>query len=162
VNITPKWLIKRGPSRQNFAARAIEESYWIDVPEYDLRQVDEASKGETISSTVFRRDWLYLALGGTTGLWMTKTLSGDPVRGLPPGAPIFCKDQPKGEAPSEGNSISSAPTAVLCWRGSPYRPGNFIGDRLGDQPVTPYDLEASDQQRFIVARVLGALARPLT
>jgi transcriptional regulator with XRE-family HTH domain len=162
VNVTPKWLIKGGPSRQNFVARAIEDSDWIDVPEYDLRQFDDASKGEVISSTVFRKDWLYLTLGETSGLWISKTLSGDPVRGLPAGAPIFCKDQPKGEAPAEGQFYLFRVNGGIVLARFTYRPGNFIGDRLGDQPVTPYDLETSDNQHFIVARVLGALARPLT
>jgi hypothetical protein len=46
---------------------------WIEVEDFDLRQFDDRGKGEPVGRTMFRRDWLYLTLGESSGLWTTRT-----------------------------------------------------------------------------------------
>ncbi len=137
----------------------VGEADWVALNEYDLRLVDETGKGQPIGRVVFRRDWLYVAFAESSGLWITRTLTPDPVRGLPTGSAIVCKDHPEGERPLEGQHYifwvnGGVLLARFSYRGADaYQPGEAL--------VMPADLDRVEGQHFIIARALGALARPL-
>lgn len=142
--------------------RSADTADWVSVPEYDLRQFDDFGKGPPLSETTFRRDWLYLTLGDSNGLWIARTLAPDFSLGLPSGAAIVCKDQPKAEPPLEGQHYLFRVDGSIMLSRFSYRSGSLgiIGDRVEERVITPTDLNAGEHQFFIVARVLGALVRP--
>lgn len=161
LGVSPAWLI-RGGDRGAGLLVAANDADWVSVDEFDLRNLSDHGKGAAISRTVIRRDWLYLALGDSAGLWIARLLSAEHSLGLPAGAAIFCKDHSVGEAPVEGQHyIFRVNGGVVLGRFSFRGTGPAIGDRIGEAVVTPADLLDGDHQHFIVAHVLGALARPL-
>lgn len=162
IGVSPEWLIKGKTSAVSGMLRGADDADWIEIHEFDLRDLSDGGKGTPIGTTFFRRDWLYLTLGESSGLWITKTLVPDIARGIPVGAAIVCKDFPIGDTPIEGQHyVFRAGGGVMIGRFS-YRSGGIlqVGDRLGETIITPADLEREDHRHYIVARVLGALARP--
>lgn len=161
LDVSAKWLaLGRGPRGDRLIDAANAD--WIEVEDFDLRQFDDRGKGEPVGRTMFRRDWLYLTLGESSGLWTTRTLAPDMAHALPAGAAIVCKDHPSGEPPLEGqNYLFRVDGSIVLSRFS-YRLGSLgsIGDRVEERIITPADLNAGEHQFFIVARVLGALVRP--
>lgn len=158
LNVAPSWLIRGVSGLFEHSLRSADDSDWVDLPEYDLRELSDGGKGVPIGSTKFRRDWLYLSLGDTAGLWVARLLAPDQALGLPAGAPVVCKDHPEGEHPVEGQHyIFRVNGGILLARFS-YRGPAFAPP--GETTVGPADLDREDGQHFIVARVLGALARP--
>lgn len=160
IGVSPAWLIKG--LNGHTSLRSADDAAWVDLKEYDLRTISIRGKGEPIGTTPFRMDWLYLALGANSGLWITRTLGSEQALGLPSGAPVFCKDHPEGESPVEGQHYLFFVNGGIVLARFSFRGGGFaIGDRIGEAVVTPADLVEGDNQHFIIARVVGALARPL-
>lgn len=166
LEVTVDWLLREvGPKDRTLTGASpvihltdVNDADWIAVPEYDLRAIDDVGKGDVISIVNMRRDWLYLMLSETKNLWIAKTLSTGALPGLPAGAPIICKDHPQGVAPDDGRFYLFRVNGGIVLAKFSYR---GISPQSGEQIVTPRDLDAGDNQHFIVARVLGALARPL-
>lgn len=158
LDVSAEWLaFERGPRSKRLID--VADADWIAVPEYDLRAIDDHGKGEPISSTTMRRDWLYLMLGETAGLWIVKTLATGAIPGLPAGAPLVCKDHPAGMIPDDGRYYLFRVNGGIVTAKFSYR--SQLSNQQGEQIVTPPDLDAGDNQHFIVGRVLGVLARPL-
>lgn len=156
LSVDARWLIS-GTRRSNRGHLAEAGSAdWISVPEFDLRLIDDHGKGDLISEMLIRRDWLYSALGETQSLWLTRLLSryGD----LPTGSAVFCRDSADGEAPIDGAHYLFRVNGGIVVARFSYRSAVQSGD---EARVTPADLGHDDGQHVIIARLLGALARPL-
>lgn len=162
LGVSPAWLI-RGAEVQATSLRNASDADWVNVPEFDLRTVTDTGKGEPVSNLTIRRDWLYLMLGESSNIWVARLLAPESALGMPIGAPIFCKDHPEGESPAEGQHYFFRVNGGIVLARFSFRSTSSmtVGDRLGEAIVTPADLAEGDHQHFIVARVLGALARPL-
>lgn len=171
LGVSPAWLIRGGDKSGGVLASA-SDADWVRVEEFDLRQMTDSEKGEAIGSTLFRRDWLYLTLGDSSGLWIARLLSHE--MGMPAGAPIFCKDHPQGEMPQEGRVYIFRVNGGTVIGRFTYRQTGLrmslaegrgypvpFGSGMVDHVITPADLEDRDFPHFIVARVVGVLARPL-
>lgn len=171
LGVSPAWLIRGGDKSGGVLASA-SDADWVRIEEFDLRQMTDFEKGEAIGSTLFRRDWLYLTLGESSGLWIARLLNYE--LGMPAGAPVFCKDHPQGEMPQEGRVYIfrvNGGTVIGLFTYRQARSGMMLAETRGGptpfggamvhQVVTPSDLAEGDFQHFVVARVVGVLARPL-
>lgn len=159
LKVSARWLLAGVDDSR--VLRDASDSDYVTLPEYDLRAITDDGKGEPVGNLTMRRDWLYLTLHESSGLWITKMLTADRAQALPAGAPIVCKDIPKGEAPLEGQHYLFRVNGGVLFARFSYRSGGILsaGDRVGEVVVTPADLQGDDQH-FIIAAVLGALARP--
>lgn len=157
LGCSARWLIAGVDDR--VALASAEDADWVEMSEFDLRDVTETGKGPAIARTIFRRDWLYRALGESSGLWIARTLSPHPALSLPLGAPIVCKDHPQGELPVEGQHYVFRVNGGIVLSRFSYR--GAVAAAAGEPVVSPTELDQESGQYFIVARVLGSLARPL-
>jgi len=131
---------------------------WVEVPEYDLAQIVDDGKGEAIGATNFRRDWLFVTLGESTGLWIARTLAPAPDLHLPVGTPLFCKDQKPGDLMIEGQHYFFRVNGGIILAKFTFRGAGLY---TREQVATPIDMEREEDQHFVIARVLGSVARPL-
>ncbi|MDE1917628.1 MAG: helix-turn-helix transcriptional regulator [Sphingomonadales bacterium] len=157
LDVSPTWLI-RGFEWTPALLVDASNTDWVEVPEYDLQQMTDDGKGEPIGTTTFRRDWLYVTLNESSDLWIARMLSPAPTLHLPAGTPLFCKDQLPGEPMIEGVHYffrvnGGIVLAKFTFRGA----GLYTGETV----ATPIDMEREDDQHFVIARVLGSVARPL-
>lgn len=157
LEVSVDWLLTGAePNISRGKLISAENAEWIAIPEYDLRFLDDAGKGEPVSETKIRRDWLYGAIGETQNLWLTRLLAG--YLDLPPGSAVFCRDPSDGEAPIDGAHYLFRVNGGIVVARFSYRSAAQSGDGAR---VTPADLGHDDGQHVIIARLLGALARPL-
>lgn len=158
LKVSTDWLLCGVAPKPQGGLVEANHADWVEVPEYNLRELTDHSRGPVVSVTPIRRDWLYSALGETSGIWLARTLADWSLPGVPVSAPIFCRDHPNGERPIEGKHYllvinGGVIIARFSYRGVDHYPG--------EQIVTPRNLYDEDVPHFIVARVLGAMARPL-
>lgn len=161
LGVSLDWLMTgRSPSAGKSVALA-ESAEWIDVPEYDLAGFSDAGPPDPRSVTPFRRDWLYGELGEATGLWIARLAGGYGPRGLPPGAPVFCKTRGEGEPLLEGaHYLFRVNGGVFPARFS-FRPQAAFASALSDPVVTPPEIGPDPGEHYVVARIVGTIARPL-
>lgn len=84
----PQLLTGRSSSSPVDAAQAD----WVQLKAYDLRNITDDGKGDPISSSPFRRDWLNTAFGTDSGLWIARLLSGYPPADLNEGDQVILRD----------------------------------------------------------------------
>ncbi|MFB0874609.1 MULTISPECIES: helix-turn-helix domain-containing protein [unclassified Sphingobium] len=69
-----RWLVSGAETPRSLVS--IEDAEWEEIPFFDLRNVTDTGKGEPLSWTPFRKDWLNRALGTSFDLYLVK-LPGD-------------------------------------------------------------------------------------
>lgn len=157
LGVSAEWLVLgRGPKSNRLIDA--NDADFVDVPEYDLRNMQDDGKGEPIGSTTFRRDWLYVTLNDSSDLWVARMLAPNLQLQLPAGTPLFCKDQKPGDPMIEGVHYffrvnGGIVLAKFTFRGA----GLYTGETV----ATPIDMERDEDQHFVIAKVLGTVARPL-
>lgn len=140
---------------------------WVDVPEYDLQQLDDLTKGPVISTTRFRRDWLNLSFGRDRGLWLTKLPGDYPALELSAGEQVICCDTTKEELLERQLCIWRVPALgkLLVARYSMIYRGNHIAVMDGEEYWANPHLVAGDIKNgegadlIVVGRIVG---RPLS
>lgn len=91
LGASAEWLsLGRGPVSHHLVDSG--EADWVSLPEYDLRAITAGGKGDPLSSTVFRRDWLNRTLLTDTNLWTTRLISGYPPSDLDEGEQVIVQD----------------------------------------------------------------------
>ena len=150
LNVEPRWLISG--VEQPRAAVPVEEADWEDVPLFDLRNVTDTGKGDPVSWTPFRKDWLNRTLGTSFDLYLVRLLSdyrsrlGD--RDLHEGDLVFVREITPAEL-TDGH--------VVIWR----RDGGLKVARYSLQPRDRedgdviYSGEVSDDQFVPICRIYG-------
>lgn len=133
-----------------------DDADWVEVPEYSTYEFDELGKLDPITTTLMRRDWLYSALGDTSGIWMAAAPTRNDVLGIDRGTMIFCKDHRPGQPMIHGAYYLFRVNGGVIMARFSLRDG---GD--GEEVVTARDLGHEEEQYIAVARVVGQLARPL-
>lgn len=198
--------IKRGPSRSDVAvriARALgvtldwllvgqagtaplmpaDDAGWVDVPEYDLREMTEASLGQPARVTPVREDWLYTTFRARSGLWLTRLLSDYHPAGLAEGTLVICQMVSRDEL-AEGHvclwrvqdtvvvgRFSVLPdAAIVQGRIGPQVDGRLLapfvdpslGISQGDLLVPPSAIAVGEAGRYhLIGRILGVMIRPI-
>ncbi len=92
LGVSARFLLYGQTSRPSGVLALADEADWVSVPEYDLRALTPAGKGEPLGSTTFRRDWLNRTLLTDSGLWTTRLLSAYPPAGLVEGDVVIARD----------------------------------------------------------------------
>lgn len=169
----PQWLVRgrRAPERKHLVA--VDEHDWVEVTEYDLWQFGEYGKGEPKNSASFRKDWLYTTIGISSGLWLTRLLSGYPAANLSSGALVFCQDI-RVEELVEGNiCIFRVHGGMVIGRLTfcpplPGSIGHLPGAATAGGAIFPAidtvfigDVGSQENQYTLIARIVGQLARPI-
>lgn len=128
---------------------------WLEVAEFALLEIDEQGKMDPISTTLFRRDWLYSSLGESAGLWIARLPAPYDALTLGTGTPLFCKDHREGERMIHGGYY------LFRVNGGIVMARFALRDDGSDQhTVLARDLGHYEDQYQAVARVVGQLARP--
>lgn len=162
LNVSVDWLLSGSSSRSSASVADVSSADWVEVPEYDLRDLTDDSRGSLVSTTPIRRDWLNRTLGQSSGLWLGR-LPADLVRlDLREGDLVFLRDVEPGEVHDGAiyiirlwGHLTVARLEVIPGRERP----SAIG--TDDRTITLRDIGPDDGQAILVARVLGAPLRRL-
>jgi hypothetical protein len=162
-DVTVDWLLTGGVRGRTPAVVSVEDSDWIDVPEHDLRELDDTQRGPVVSVTPFRRDWLNRTLGYSTGLWIARLPTDLPRFSLGEGDPVFLRELEPGEAQDGaiyivriwGHLTVARLDSLLSASMSP------VESNLAERRIGFRDLGTEDGKAVLVARVLGAPLRKL-
>lgn len=128
-----------------------------DVEEYDLRQIAETGKGEPLSRTPMRRDWLQRSFGEWRDLWITALPADYRPLGLVQGHPVFAIDADAANMVEGGLYIWRINQGFVVSRFSHHRDGEqlAVGDRIGDYYVSPKRIGFDETEFNPIARILG-------
>lgn len=144
--------------RKSVAVAEIADAEWEQVPLFDLRELTDTGKGEAVSWTPFRKDWLNRTLGTSFDLYLVKLLSGYTSRlgdrDLNEGDLVFCREITPAELADGYVCIFRRDQGLKVARVSllPREPNNEDVITLG---------EVSDDQFVPVARILGRFLQRL-
>ena len=75
IQADPRWLVS-GARATNSAVANVDDAEWEPIPLFDLRNVTDTGKGEPLSWTPFRKDWLRNELGTAFDLYLVELISG--------------------------------------------------------------------------------------
>ncbi len=134
----------------------VNDADWVEVPEYALLEIDELGKMDPISSTRFRRDWLYSSLGESSDLWIARLPAPYDALTLGTGTPLFCRDHRQGERMIHGAYYLFRVNGGIVMARFALR-----DDGSDEHTVLSRDLGHDEDQYQVVARVVGQLARPI-
>lgn len=148
---------------------------WVDVHEYDLRSFTDGGKGESVASTLFRRDWLYRAIGRTGpngSIWLCRAMQDYQSAGIERGETIFCQDISTADLDEGGLCLwRVASGGVIMGRFSFLAMasgaiGHLPGAQASQGALAPTDrivtpTEIGGDGCLLIARVLGTLLRPV-
>jgi len=147
-----RWLISGDGSKTGGDLVAVEDVDWEQVPLFDLRNVTDTGKGEPISWTPFRKDWLRNTLGTAFDLYLVELLSGYRSRvkdsDLYEGDLVFVREITMGEL-ADGH--------VVIWRrDGALKIAQFsVQQRDRDETDVIYPREVSDDQFVPMCRIYG-------
>ncbi len=163
--------------------RLADDASWIDVPEYDLREMTDESLGRAVVTAPIRRDWLNINFRASSDLWMTRLLSDYPPAALAEGTLVLCRTV-RPEQLTEGHvclwrvaervvagRFSVVPDDIVL-RGAVATPdakygsgalAPFLDPALGlssgDVVVAPSAIAAG--RYHLIGRILGVMIRPI-
>jgi hypothetical protein len=166
-DVTIDWLLTGGVRGRSPAIASVENADWVEVPELNLAAIDDARKGEEVSRTTFRRDWLHQSYGRSNGLWTTRLPSDYPPLDLAEGDLVVCCDAVREELQERHLCIwrASILGRLLVARFTFVHRGNsLVTIEDGDYWVNPYLLpnevvDGGGGDLLPVGRILG---RPFT
>lgn len=150
------WLVWGRNNPDRVQLRSADDADWVEVPEYALLEIDEQGKMDPISSTKFRRDWLYSSLGENSGLWIARLPAPYDALTLGTGTPLFCKDHRPGERMIHGAYYLFRVNGGIVMARFALR-----DDGSEEHTVLSRDLGNEEDQYQVVARVVGQLFRPI-
>lgn len=158
-----EWLVTGRDTARKSALMAAEEADWVEIDEYDLRELTDVGKGPPHNASPFRRDWLNQTLGTASGLWLARLLSDYPAAGLAEGGLVFCVDVTPAELLEGQLCLFRVNGGLIVGRFSYRTPGAVLaaGDRLGEAIVTSSEIGAEEGRYIPVARILGSFIRRL-
>lgn len=156
------------------SVRPADESNWVDVPEYDLREMTDEDLGRPLYTAPMRADWLQATYRASSDLWLTRLLSDYPAADLAEGALVLCRSIPVQQL-AEGNvclwrvaggivigRYSLVPDVALAQGAAPRSAAYFdpsLGIATNDLVVPPSRIAPGAYN--LVGRILGVMLRPL-
>jgi len=164
LKCSARWLVSG--VRDGVGLSNIVDADWVDVPEYDLRELSDETRGPILSTTPMRKDWLNRSFGRDRGLWLTRLPSDYQPALLNEGDMVICCDMAKEELRERQLCIWRAPllNQLLIARYSVIHRGNHIAVvEDGEYWANPWLIEGeindgSGADLIVVGRILG---RPL-
>lgn len=154
LSVSAEWLaLGREPAKTQLVDAAAAD--WVQVPRFDLRQLDDTTKGEVIEAVPIRRDWLNRRLLTSTGLWMAELPSDYTEFGLSEGDVVICSDV-DGTPAERWVCIFRGLSGpfVARYKDRPLRE-SVAGESMGEVFVTAEDLQHGEI--FPVARIHAKL-----
>lgn len=127
---------------------------WVVIPEHDLRELTDESKGPVVSETPFRKDWLHLMLGQASGLWLTRLPADYSALNLWEGDLVFARDVGRGENTDRALYIVRVEGSLTVVRLNALAGTGYINDSSGEV-VVPFRHFGIGEQFVPVARVMG-------
>lgn len=158
LGVDAAWLIHgtAGPGH-NFL-RSVDEAEWVDVPEYDLRELGQDSRGQVIGVTPFRRDWLNRAFGTDRDLWMAKLLGTYSAADLAEGDQVILRDIRKAELQERNLVIWLVHGHLAIGR---FSLTNRVTEPNGEYWVPPAMIGEEEKGMTPIARILGRPLAPI-
>lgn len=152
LRVNARWLVSGDGPRTGGDLVAVEDADWEQVPFFDLRNITDTGKGDAVSWTPFRKDWLNRSLGTSFDLYLVKLLSdyrsriGD--RNLYEGDIVFVREITPGEL-QDGH--------VVIWRrDQSLKVARFaLSVRDRDDGDVIYPDEVSDEKFVPICRIYG-------
>ena len=160
LHVSAKWLVK---GATDLAPRDATLSDWIEIAEYDLRQLDDHGKGDPIGWTPFRKDWLNRMFGLTSGLWLTKLPASYTQLELQEGELVFLRDLQPGDA-QDGALYIVRRHGLLGVARLDMMANETYDAPLGgvnERRLSFRDVGHEDEKAILVARIMGAPLRRL-
>jgi hypothetical protein len=96
-----EWLFADGHAESAPAVVDATEADWVNLPQYDLRAITDASKGNRIATQPVRKDWLFRRFGTSAGLWLAELPSSYAEIGLDEGDIVVCSDIDQSTGPDD-------------------------------------------------------------
>jgi transcriptional regulator with XRE-family HTH domain len=167
-----------GRAPQSATVVDASQADWIEVPEYDLREMTDELLGKPIAVSPIRRDWLNITYRAASSLFLTRLQSDYPAADLDEGALVICREISVADL-NEGNiclwrvqgkivigRFSVMPDAAR--NDGPAQPGRYLASYLdpalggpsGELLVPPSRI-GEDGTYHLVGRILGVMIRPL-
>lgn len=175
LNRTVDWLLtgaEGGSTSQPLVT--VDNADWVDVPEYDLREMTDEDLGRPLYNAPIRADWLQATYRASSDLWLTRLLSDYPPADLAEGALVLCRSIPVQQL-AEGNvclwrvaggvvigRYSLVPDVALAQGSAPRSAAYFdpsLGIATNDLVVPPSRIAPGAYN--LVGRILGVMLRPL-
>jgi len=154
LNTNVDYLLRGVPSA--LAAVDADAVDWVVVPEFDLRELSDESRGPIISETPFRKDWLQRMLGMATGLWLARMPAEYPALNLGEGDLVFVRDVLPGEATDRALYVVRIDgTLTVARLDALASTESARGDRLGERVLSFRNFGYGDGKAIPIARVLG-------
>jgi|GEM_PF-6099822 hypothetical protein len=157
LGIGLEWLLTGKSAERRANLISADDADWVDVEEYDLRELTDESRGPIISTSPFRKDWLNRTLGVSYGLWIAKLPADLPARDLREGDPVFLRDVQPGEAQDGATYIVRASGFLTVVRLDGLQDVGMpsIESNLADRRLAFRNIGYEEGKATLVARVLG-------
>lgn len=171
LGVSLDWLLTGAAKKKTgFDLRPVEDADWVDVPEYDLREMGDDTLGAALTSISMRKDWLSATFRVSSGLWLTHLTSSYEPAGLSEGALVVCRSVDLPDL-SEGHvCIWRFHTSLVVGRFSVV-PDALASSRLdgiggryaaaADVVISPSQVGEGPDQYRLIGRVMGVLLRQL-
>jgi len=154
LSVSIDWLLT-GVDRPANHLVDVDQAEWIVVPEYDLREMTDTSKGPVVSETPFRRDWLQGNLGHASGIWVTRIPVDYSPLGLFEGDLVFARDVGLGEATDKALYIFRVDGALTVARLNALAETGLVNNRVGEDMIPFRHFGIGEGKAAPVARILG-------
>lgn len=154
LSVSIDWLLT-GAERQGSQLVSVDDADWVVVPEYDLREINDISKGPVVSETPFRRDWLQGNLGHSAGIWVTKMPTEYPALGLSEGDRVFARDVAEGEATDKALYIFRVDGTLTVARLNALAGTGFVNNPTNEEMIAFRHFGKGEGLFAPVARILG-------
>lgn len=163
LKVSLDWLLTGHTSATQRVVADAAAADWVDVPEIDLGNLTDSGKGDVLSSTLFRRDWLNRSFGRSKGLWLTKLPGDYPPLDLHDGDYVVCCDVSREELHERQLCIWRVPVLgkLLVARFTLVHRGNhLVVVEDGEYWINPHLLEDDIVERgggdlIPIGRILG-------
>lgn len=162
LQCSARWLVS-GVEGIGAGLRSADDAEWVDVPEYDLRELTDEGPGPVVSTTPIRKDWLNRTLLQSKGLWLARLPADLPRLGLNQGDLVFLRDIEPGEVQDGAVYIVRVDHHLTVARIDTMLGNrmNSVEANLQDRAIAPRDIGVGDGKVELIARVLGAPLRRL-
>lgn len=171
LNTSVEWLLTGRVASQRAVLTAASDADWVDLPLYDLHNVEDQSLGPPELTTPVRRDWLSTNVRTTSGLWLTRLLSDYRAADLHEGMMVLCRSIEATEL-AEGHLclwryngrivIGRFSVVADALASAGIKSFNPDGDyQTHELAIAPSQIANGDEGYHLVGRILSTFMRPI-
>lgn len=92
LRVNARWLVSGVGPRTGGDLASVEDSDFVRLPRFDLREFTDTDKGPRVETVPVRKDWLYRRILTTANLWLTELPADNDPLGLQEGDIVICSD----------------------------------------------------------------------